>query len=105
MKGWDFRYLAGRWVEQDPPWDYRKEVVSRFHSTRALLDLGTGGGEILSSMVPLPDNTVATEGYPPNASIALKNLAPPRSFNSTHFRGRKHADRSARRAALRGRML
>ncbi|GGL48999.1 hypothetical protein GCM10014719_57780 [Planomonospora parontospora subsp. antibiotica] len=30
----------------------------------SLLDLGTGGGEFLSGLAPLPPRTAATEGYP-----------------------------------------
>lgn len=38
--------------------------------------MGTGGGEFLSSLHPLPKRTYATEGYPPNVSIARKSLEP-----------------------------
>ena len=43
---------------------------------RSLLDLGTGGGELLSSLAPFPPRTFATEGYAPNAKIALEKLKP-----------------------------
>lgn len=41
-----------------------------------MLDMGTGGGEFLLSIQPLPKNTCATESYKPNIPIARKNLEP-----------------------------
>jgi hypothetical protein len=37
---------------------------------------GTGGGEFLSSLQPLPKGTFATEGYPPNVPVAREQLEP-----------------------------
>ena len=34
-----------------------------------LLDIDTGGGEFLLSLNHPPENTSATEGYPPNVSL------------------------------------
>ncbi len=42
----------------------------------SLLDMGTGGGEVLASLVPFPARTAATEGYPPNVAVARARLAP-----------------------------
>ena len=42
----------------------------------SLLDIGTGGGEFLSSLAPLPKIVYATEGYEPNIPIARKRLEP-----------------------------
>ncbi len=36
--------------------------------------MGTGGGEFLSLLQPLPPNTYATEGYAPNVPIAKERL-------------------------------
>jgi SAM-dependent methyltransferase len=41
-----------------------------------MLDMGTGGGEFLSRLQPLPLATCATEGYVPNVSIARQRLEP-----------------------------
>jgi SAM-dependent methyltransferase len=76
MEGWDFSSLGGRWTETSPPWDYRESVASRLPGADSLLDLGTGGGEFLSSLAPLPKQTAATEGYPPNVAIARDRLKP-----------------------------
>jgi SAM-dependent methyltransferase len=75
LEGWDFSALSDRWVESPPPWDYRESVLDRLDGAQSLLDMGTGGGEFLSTL-PLPDPTVATEGYPPNVPVAHARLAP-----------------------------
>lgn len=41
-----------------------------------MLDMGTGGGEYLSWLRPLPPFTCATEGYEPNVPIARQRLEP-----------------------------
>ncbi len=74
--GWDFHWLEGRMLQEDPPWDYAHLVKSHFPGIHSLLDMGTGGGELLSSLTPLPPDTHATEAYPPNQPIARQRLAP-----------------------------
>ena len=41
----------------------------------SLLDIGTGGGEFLSSLQALPQIVYATEVYKPNMPIARKRLS------------------------------
>lgn len=74
--GWDFSYIHGRTSADPLPWDYRAIVASYLPGRRALLDMGTGGGEFLASLSPLPPRTVATEGYPPNLPVARARLEP-----------------------------
>ena len=74
--GWDFSYVKERMVEAPLPWDYLVEVFGRLNGVTALLDLGTGGGEVLSQLAPLPPWTFATEEYAPNAPIAARRLHP-----------------------------
>lgn len=77
FEGWDFSYLEGRYVEEQPPWSYDALVRALLPGADSLLDMGTGGGERLSSFADaLPPRTVATEGYPPNLPIARARLAP-----------------------------
>jgi len=76
FSGWDFSWLKDRLVQGTPPWDYKQEVVKEFPKIRSLLDLGTGGGEFLSSLGQLPRQTYATEGYQPNVAIARDKLKP-----------------------------
>jgi SAM-dependent methyltransferase len=76
ISGWDASWLAGRWIHEGTPWDYRALVVDRMAAVPSMLDLGTGGGEFLASLAPLPSRTIATEGYPPNLPVARRRLAP-----------------------------
>jgi SAM-dependent methyltransferase len=74
MSGWDFSSLEGRWIEEPPPWDLRKIIIKDFSTSDTLLDLGTGGGEFLSSLVPLPRQVYCTEGHRPNVPVARDKL-------------------------------
>lgn len=74
--GWDFTFLANRWQEHPLPWSYVDRVRSLLPLTRRMLDMGTGGGELLSSLTPLPPECWATEAYPPNIPIARQRLEP-----------------------------
>lgn len=76
FSGWDFSWLDGRMIQEDPPWDYPQLVREHMKDAHSLLDLGTGGGELLASLAPLPPDAHATESYPPNQCIAEKRLAP-----------------------------
>ncbi|WP_181958443.1 class I SAM-dependent methyltransferase [Nonomuraea diastatica] len=73
FEGWDFAVFRGRMtMAGDLPWDYEGMVRERLPGTASLLDLGTGGGELLASLAPLPPRTVATEGHPPNVPVARR---------------------------------
>ncbi len=74
--GWDFAFLANRWREHPLPWSYVDRIRSFLPLTRCMLDMGTGGGEFLSSLAPLPPECWATEGYLPNVPIARQRLEP-----------------------------
>ena len=76
FSGWDFSWLEGRMVQADPPWDYPVLVQEALIGAESLLDLGTGGGELLASLAPLPPDTHATESYSPNQVIARERLSP-----------------------------
>lgn len=77
FSGWSFGELEVRHLEPGPPWDY--EAVVREHAPRSgwALDMGTGGGEVLSRLRDaLPERVVATEGWEVNAPIAYRRLRP-----------------------------
>ncbi|MEV4416405.1 class I SAM-dependent methyltransferase [Catellatospora sp. NPDC049609] len=76
FEGWDFGVFRGRYTQGSPSWDYRELVRERLRAAGSLLDLGTGGGELLASLAPLPPVTAATEAYPPNVGVARRRLAP-----------------------------
>ncbi|NUR30139.1 MAG: class I SAM-dependent methyltransferase [Catenulispora sp.] len=75
--GWDFGVFDGRYSENGSlSWSYPTLVRERLAGAGSLLDLGTGGGELLSTLGPLPSRTAATEGYPPNVPVARRRLEP-----------------------------
>jgi 2-polyprenyl-3-methyl-5-hydroxy-6-metoxy-1,4-benzoquinol methylase len=76
--GWDFSYISSTArVQSEPlPWNYGSILFPYIRSTKSLLDMGTGGGELLSLLQPLPQRTCATEAYKPNVSIAKSKLSP-----------------------------
>ena len=76
FQGWDFSHLNGRWQEGALKWDYVKTVRDYLKSDDLLLDMGTGGGEVLLTIKHPYDLTYVTEAYPPNAELCKKTLAP-----------------------------
>ncbi|MER7760437.1 methyltransferase domain-containing protein [Streptomyces sp. NPDC097619] len=76
VEGWDFSWLDGRATEQRPSWGYQKLLGERLARTDSVLDLETGGGEVLAGAGPMPPVAAATESWPPNAAEAMRLLHP-----------------------------
>ena len=84
VSGWDFSSMDGRRRDLDTlPWSWFVEIASAVAATnaRSLLDMGTGGGEVLarylaSGVGPQPELTVATEAWRPNVAVAASTLRP-----------------------------
>ncbi len=76
FQGWDFSYVHERMAEESSPWDYCEIVRESLRRAESVIDLGTGGGELLSSLGPLPRRAFATEGYLPNLPVARRRLRP-----------------------------
>ncbi|MEU8354801.1 class I SAM-dependent methyltransferase [Nonomuraea sp. NPDC048882] len=77
FEGWDFSVFGDRVTcDGTLPWDYERLARDHLARSSALLDLGTGGGEFLSSLTPLPPRTAATEAHPPNLPLARARLEP-----------------------------
>jgi SAM-dependent methyltransferase len=74
--GWDFSWLDGRATEERPSWRYSEMVARRAGSVSTMLDLESGGGEMLSGVPNLPALMVAAEGYRPNVGVAARRLRP-----------------------------
>ncbi|MET7454727.1 class I SAM-dependent methyltransferase [Streptomyces sp. NPDC005574] len=101
--GWDFSWFEGRATEARPSWGYAVSMAERLTGADAVLDIQTGGGEVLDFALgrllhapPLTDPThappltdpaqsthpraplltVATEGWPPNVAKATALLRP-----------------------------
>lgn len=76
FSGWDFSYLKDRRIDEQPPWNYIELAKELSRKSKAVLDMGTGGGEKFASLAPFPEHAVATEGYKPNVAVARQKLEP-----------------------------
>ena len=76
IEGWDFSWLDGRAAEERPSWRYSELVSRRVETVSTMLDLESGGGEMLSGLRRFPALMVAAEGYPPNVAVAARRLQP-----------------------------
>jgi len=76
FKGWDFSYIKNRIIEESPPWSYVELAKTLIKESTSMLDMGTGGGELMESLAPLPEKSVATERYFPNILVARDRLDP-----------------------------
>ena len=93
--GWDFSWFDGRATEERPRWGYARQLAERIGRADAVLDIQTGGGEVLADALRSaahraggqgaggqgadergPAVLAATESWPPNLEIARRNLAP-----------------------------
>jgi len=78
FKGWDFSFLtnSGRMIESPHKWNYANKLQPYLLGIETLLDIGTGGGEVMARLQPLPKLSYAVEDYPPNIKIAKERLEP-----------------------------
>jgi SAM-dependent methyltransferase len=76
FSGWDFSRLEGRLSSDEPPWSYDDLARERLARAGSALDVGTGGGERLSALLPRrPRQIVATEEHPGSRLVARRRLA------------------------------
>jgi SAM-dependent methyltransferase len=78
FSGWDFSYIeeTGRMNSDCLAWSYGSLAIPLMQDAKSMLDMGTGGGELLSMLKPWPKSVCATEGYRPNLSVAKERLEP-----------------------------
>jgi SAM-dependent methyltransferase len=76
ITGWEFAWLDGRAVGSDPSWSYPGLARPLLRHAGSLLDLDTGGGELLVELTPLPAHTVAVESWAANVPVARDRLTP-----------------------------
>jgi len=80
VEGWDFSWFDGRATEERPAWGYSGLLSQRLGSARVVLDVQTGGGEVLAGSLAgsrsVPGTVAATESWPPNSELARRALAP-----------------------------
>ena len=78
VDGWDFAWLDGRATEERPPWGYARMLTDQVGRTSALLDVQTGGGEVVAEVLDHaaspPRRIAATEAWTPNAMLARRAL-------------------------------
>ena len=77
IHGWDFSHIDGRCVDiGDLPWSYEEIVQAHRRDEYKMLDIDTGGGEVLLTFGHPHENTYATEGYAPNVQLCRELFAP-----------------------------
>lgn len=76
IEGWDFSWLEGRATEERPSWRYSRMVAERYATASVVLDVQSGGGEMLGQLPHFPPVLVATEGWAPNLVVAARRLRP-----------------------------
>lgn len=77
IHGWDFSHLHNRYTEDyQLPWSYEDIVRAALTPEKQILDMDTGGGELLLSFGHPFANTAATEAYPPNVALCRETLLP-----------------------------
>ena len=76
IQGWDFSHIKDRWDCPYPPWNYQSLVRTYLKVSDILLDMGTGGGEVLLTIGHPNENTYVTEAYIPNFELCKRTLAP-----------------------------
>lgn len=76
FQGWDFSYLDGNYYMEETPWHYETFIHEHLTNDCQLLDMGTGGGELLNSFHHPKEKTAVTEGWAPNYQLLLKTLKP-----------------------------
>jgi SAM-dependent methyltransferase len=74
--GWEFAWMDGRAPGPEPSWSYPDLARPLVRHATSLLDLDTGGGELLAELAPLPPHTVAVETWAPNTPVARDRLTP-----------------------------
>ena len=74
--GWNLSGVKPKLLDPGPPWKYEDLIREYAEDKKQALDMGTGGGELLSQMRhALPQRTIATEEW--------KSMLPSRSVDST----------------------
>ncbi len=77
FSGWSFDDVAVRPIDPPPPWDYEALARGAAEHAQSVLDLGTGGGEVLERVLRgLSVRATATEEWEVNAPVARRRLAP-----------------------------
>jgi SAM-dependent methyltransferase len=75
--GWDFSHLAGRLLEEKPPWSYPTRAAELLVHCSSVLEMGSGGGERFGQLRKhWPSRVTVTEEYPPNVALVRQRFEP-----------------------------
>ncbi len=76
-EGWDFSWFAGRATEARPSWGYAVSMAGRLGRASAVLDVQTGGGEVLDfALSRLADATTGQATTQSTAQSTTETTAP-----------------------------
>jgi len=76
FSGWSFEYHP-RILGSGPPWSYEQRARELIRDGGRIVDLGTGGGEVLAGLIEgLEARAIATEEWDTNVPIARDRLGP-----------------------------
>lgn len=76
FKGWNFNSIAADFWQEGLSWSYADLVKEYLNQEMNLLDMGTGGGELLLSFKHPYTKTSVTEGWLPNFELLQEKLVP-----------------------------
>lgn len=77
IKGWDFSYIEGKYNEDTNfGWNYMDIVRKYIKPDMRILDIDTGGAEVLLTLNHPYSLTSCTEGYEPNILLCKERLLP-----------------------------
>lgn len=79
MTGWSHSAVLSIHLDPGPPWGYEGAAVSYIARSRRVVDMGTGGGELLAMLASAASITtamLATEEWSVNVPVAHERLAP-----------------------------
>ncbi|MGL4695993.1 class I SAM-dependent methyltransferase [Enterococcus larvae] len=74
--GWDFSEIEAQYWQEKNSWDYSEIVHQYLKEDMELLDMGTGGGELLKTFNHPLHKTSVTEGWKKNHELLLRTLKP-----------------------------
>ena len=76
FEGWDFSSIYKDFWQEELEWSYQEIVKNYLTKEMNLLDMGTGGGELLATFNHPCQLTSVTEGWLPNYQLLQKRLVP-----------------------------
>src|SRR3989475_8901866 len=74
--GWNLDRIARKRIGPGLPWDYERRARELLAQARSVLDLGTGGGELIAELwTGYHGRAIASDPWASNAPVANRRLA------------------------------